>query len=187
MKLFDVKQDNTMETIAIAYEKAVELNTDIVLATTFGNTALRMAKFLEDKDFRGKVVVVSHVCGFREKGSNELSDEIRQELKDKGFEIVTAAHALSGVERGLSKVYQGTYPAQIVADALRMICAGMKVCVEIALMACDSGAIAYGKPVVCIAGTGRNADTACVITPAYSANLLETRVNDILCKPSLYQ
>lgn len=187
MKLFDVRQDNTLETFELAYKKAIELNTDIVLASTSGNTALRYAKFMEDKDFKGRSIVVSHVYGSKEKGSNAMSEEIRRQLKDQGIEIVTAAHALSGVERGLSSVYKGVYPAELIAHALRMISAGVKVCVEIALMACDAGVIEYKKPVVCIGGTAKNADTACVVTPTYSASLLETKVNDILCKPDLYE
>ena len=187
MRLFDVKEDNSQETFALAYEKAAELDTDIVLATTSGRTAMNFADFISDKNFTGKVIIVSHAYGTREKGKNAMSEEIRQKLTDQGFTVVTAAHALSGAERGLSNVFKGVYPAEIVAHALRMISAGVKVCVEISLMACDAGAIKYKKPVVCVGGTGKNADTACVITPTYSANLLETRVNDILCKPDLYE
>ena len=36
-----------------------------------------------------------------------------------------------------------------------------------------------------VGGTGGGADTACVITPSYTASLLETKVNEILCKPAL--
>ena len=74
MKLFDVKEDNSLETFALAYEKALELNTDIVLATTSGNTALRFADFLKDKEFNNKVVIVSHVYGSKEKGGNADTD-----------------------------------------------------------------------------------------------------------------
>ena len=187
MKLFDVKNDNSSEAFTLAYDKAVELDTDIVLATTSGSTALRFAEYISDKDFANKVIVVSHAYGTREKGRNAMSEETRKQLLDTGFTVVTAAHALSGAERGLSNVFKGVYPAEIVAHALRMISAGVKVCIEISLMACDAGAITYKKPVVYIGGTGRNADIVCVITPAYSANLLETKANDILCKPSLYE
>ncbi len=187
MKLFDVREDNSLETFGIAYEKACELKTDIVIATTSGNTALRFCEFMADKNFDGHVVVVSHVYGSKEKGKNAMPEEVRQKLIENGFLVVTAAHALSGVERGLSNVCKGVYPAEIVAHALRMISQGTKVCVEISLMACDAGVIEYKKPVVCVGGTGRNADTVCVVTPTYSASLLETRINDILCKPSLYE
>ena len=34
-------------------------------------------------------------------------------------------------------------------------------------------------------GTGRGADTVCRLTPDYTADLLGTRIHEILCKPSL--
>ena len=49
----------------------------------------------------------------------------------------------------------------------------------------DCGSISYGKPIVAIGGSGRGADTACVLTPGYTANLMETKIHEILCKPSL--
>lgn len=66
-----------------------------------------------------------------------------------------------------------------------MLGQGVKGCVEIALMALDSGSIFYGRPVVCVAGSG-GAGTVCVITPDYIADLLNTRIHEILCKPGLY-
>ena len=57
---------------------------------------------------------------------------------------------------------------------------------ENGLMALDCGSIEYGRPVVCVAGTGRGADTVCILTPGYTASLFDTRVHEILCKPGLY-
>ena len=99
--------------------------------------------------------------------------------------VVTAAHALSGAERGISKAFGGVYPVEIMAATLRMFGQGVKVCVEIALMAADCGAIRAKQPVMVVGGTGGGADTACVITPSYTTSLLETKVNEILCKPAL--
>ena len=36
-----------------------------------------------------------------------------------------------------------------------------------------------------VGGTAYGADTACVLTPAYTANLLDTKVHTVLCKPWL--
>ena len=96
-----------------------------------------------------------------------------------------ATAALSGAERGLSRKYSGIYPVEIVANTLRMLGQGTKVCVEIAMMALDNGAIAYGRQVIAVGGTGRGADTVCRLTPDYTADLLGTRIHEILCKPSL--
>ena len=41
----------------------------------------------------------------------------------------------------------------------------------------------YGKPVIAIGGSGRGADTVCRLTPEYTADLLGTRIHEILCKP----
>ncbi len=187
MVLFQVKEDNSDATFAIALKKAAELGTDIVIATTSGNTALRFLEAAKAAGFVGRIVVVSHAYGSRQKGVNAMPEETRQKLMDEGAVVVTAAHALSGGERGLSSAFGGVYPLEIVAHTLRMISAGTKVCVEIGAMALDAGAIAYRKPVVCIGGTGRGADTACVVTPSYSASLMESRVNEFLCKPDLYE
>ena len=36
-------------------------------------------------------------------------------------------------------------------------------------------------------GSSYGVDTAVVITPAYSADILDTRIHEVLCKPGLYE
>lgn len=187
MVLFNVKENNSEKTFEIAIARAKELKTDIVAATTTGKTALGLLEAAEAANFNGRIVIVTHCYGSRTPGENIMSEETRCKLTEKGAILVTAAHALSGGERGLSGVFKGVYPLEIVAHTLRMISAGTKVCVEIGMMAMDAGVLAYKKPVVCIGGTGGGADTACVVTPSYSSKILETRINEFLCKPDLYE
>ena len=186
MKLFNVKDDNTEAAFRIAIDKATEMGVPIVAASTSGASAVRLMELAQELNYPGKVIIVSHAYGSREKGANVMPEEIRSRLTEGGCTIVTAAHALSGVERGLSGAFKGVYPAEIMAHTLRMFGAGTKVCVEIGLMAMDAGAIEYGRPVVCTGGTGRGADTAWVITPAYSACVLETKLHECLCKPDMF-
>ena len=176
---------NTEETIKIAIAYAKEHGCDIVLATSTGETALKLKEMANNADFNHNIVAVTHVFGMHEKGVNDMAPETFEKLHSLGIKTVTAAHALSGAERGISTKFHGTYPAEIISAALRMFGQGTKVCVEVALMAVDSGNITYGKPVVCIGGSSHGADTACVITPGYTACLLETKIHEILCKPSL--
>ena len=177
--------ENTEETLKIAVAYAKENGCDIVAATSTGNTIFKLKEIADSMEFTQNIIAVRYVYGMKERGQNVMSDETYTALLEKGVKIVTAAHALSGAERGLSTKFQGVYPVEIVAGALRMLGQGTKVCVEVALMANDSGNITYGKPVVCIGGSSHGADTACVITPGYSACLLETKIHEILCKPSL--
>jgi len=184
MKLFDkIGPENTDETLQIALDKAKAMHTDLVVATSSGATAKQLKSLADQQGFTGKVVTITLAYGSRTPGENVMSEEMRQELIQSGVIVVTAAHVLSGAERGLSKTYGGISPIEVMADTLRMISRGVKVCVEIAVMALDAGAIEYAKPVVCIGGSGKGADSVCVITPSYAASILKTKVNEIVCKP----
>ena len=71
----------------------------------------------------------------------------------------------------------------IIADTLRMFCHGVKVCVEIAVMAAEHGYISPDKEVVAIAGSHHGADTAVVLKPAYAADMFKTKIKQLLCMP----
>ncbi|MCL2055605.1 MAG: hypothetical protein FWH02_00105 [Oscillospiraceae bacterium] len=171
-------KENTRKTIELALKTAKERGIGhIVIASNTGESAMPLAN-------NGvNVVCVTHVCGFSEKGKNELSEENRAALQKSGVNVLTASHVLSGVERGLSTKLGGVYPAEIMAHTLRMFGQGTKVCVEISIMALDAGLIPYGEKIIAIGGTGRGADTAVIITPAHAQNVLETRVHEFICKP----
>lgn len=79
----------------------------------------------------------------------------------------------------------GTNTPAALANILRVCGQGMKVCVEITMMACDGGCIKMGEKVIVVAGTGGGADFAVVATAASSTNLASLRINEIICKPIL--
>jgi hypothetical protein len=112
-----------------------------------------------------------------------VDDDWARALLDGGATLVTAAHALSGVERGISARFDGAYPAELIANALRMLSQGVKVVVEIGCMALDAGAIEYGRDIVCVGGTGKGLDTACVMRPAHANGIFDTKIHEILCMP----
>ena len=178
--------ENTGETLKIAVREAKERQiSHILVATNTGATAFSLAEEARKQGYEGKLVCVSHVYGFKEKGENELSDENRDKLEKQGIRVCTAAHTLSGSERCLSSKFKGVYPVEIIAYSLRMFGEGVKVCVEITVMALDAGLIPYGKPVVALGGTGCGADTASILTPGYSSSILDTKIHEILCKPKI--
>ena len=176
--------ENTGETLKIAVQAAKEQHVShIVVASNEGVTAFALAEEARKQGYTGKLVCVTHVYGFRENGKNELSGENRENLNKQGVSVCTAAHALSGAERGLSRKFQGVYPAELIAHTLRMFGQGMKVCTEISVMALDAGLIPHGQPIIAIGGTTRGADTASILTPAYSSTIMDTKIHGILCKP----
>jgi hypothetical protein len=178
--------ENTGETVKIAVREAVErLVPCIIVASNTGATARALVTEGQAHNYGGNIICVPHVYGFKEGGKNELSDEERATLEKQGVKICVAAHALSGAERALSRKFQGAYPVEIIAQTLRMLGQGTKVCVEIAVMALDAGLIPYGKPVIALGGSGRGADTAAILTPGYSSSVFDTKIHEILCKPHL--
>ena len=179
--------ENTENTLRIALETAAARNLPILLSSNTGETAEKLLLMQEDTGLRAKIVMVGQVCGFAKPGTAALPPEKRRELENKGIVTVLSAHALSGAERSISRKFGGVYPAELAASTLRMLGQGIKVCVEIGMMAMDCGALEYGKPVVAIAGTGRGSDTACILTPSYTASFLDSKIHEILCKPSLYE
>ena len=130
-----------------------------------------------------EIVCVTHHVGFAGPGVDEMSRETRAELEARGVKLHTATHALAGVDRTLRLKFGGVSPPEILAGALRMFGQGVKVCAEIAIMALDAGLVPYGAEIVAIGGTGKGADTGCVVRPAHSNDVLETRIVEILCRP----
>jgi hypothetical protein len=172
-------QNNTEQTLQLASKRATELEiNEVVLASTTGQTAYEALD-----TFQGfHLVVVTYHCGFREPFTSVMEAAIMRDLEDKGARVVMATHALSGVERSLSKKYSGSYPVLLVADTLRLMGQGTKVAVEISIMASDAGALS-GKDIISIGGTGRGADTAVVLKPANQSSLFDIRIREIICKP----
>lgn len=90
-----------------------------------------------------------------------------------------------GAERGIVNKYGGVTPAILMADTLKMLGQGMKVGVEISLMAMDNGAVPYGEEILAVGGCGHGADYVISLIPGHSNNLFETKVIDIICKPRI--
>ena len=178
-----IGRDNTALTVELALRTALERGVrHVIVASNTGNTA---KLFLNEKGI--SITMVSHAYGFAKDGENELEEGTRSELEAAGIRVLTAAHVLSGAERGIRGVFGGISPVEIIAQSLRMLGQGAKVCVEISVMALDSGCIPFGEPVVAVAGTARGADTALIITPAHAAKIFDVRINEVICKPSLYK
>lgn len=173
-----VGPNHTEKTVELALQKAEEYGIkSIVVASVSGKTAELLAGKAEN------IVCVTHANGFKEPGVNEMTSQQREILLGENIKVLTTAHALSGAERGISKRFGGVYPVEIMANTLRMFGQGVKVTVEISVMALDAGLIPYGEDIIAIAGTGKGVDTAVVLRPDYASNILNTYIAEIICKP----
>lgn len=173
-------EGNTEEILMLAKRRAEELGIkDIVVATTRGYTGAKASEL-----FKGlNVVVVTHYTGFREAGSQDLTEENKRIIERNGGKILTCTHVFLGVERAIKTTFNTAYPAEIMAQTLRLFGQGTKVAVEIVAMAADAGLIAIDKDVIGIAGTNGGADTALVIKPTNSTRIFDMVIREIIAKP----
>ena len=176
---------NTTDAARFAIERAKELGIGtIVVASTSGKTALVFFDAMIGSGLR--LVIVTHVIGFTKPGEWEFSKEIADQLQKQGVRIVTSTHALSGLERALSRSPKvgGGSRTEAIAEALRRVVAvGLKVAVECVMMAADAGAIGINEEVISVGGTSTGADTVCVIRPAHTANFFDLQVREIVAMP----
>ena len=170
---------NTEQVIqeAIKYAKENDIN-HIVIASVTGASLPELCRY-----FDGNIICVTHAYGYKTPGECEFPAELRAQYEAKGVKFVTAAHVLSGAERGISNVFKGMYPVEIMAQTLRMFGAGTKVGVECAIMALDAGCVPFGQKVISLGGTGRGLESAIVVTPGYAQRVFSTHIHKIICKP----
>lgn len=153
----------------------------VVVATTSGATGVRFAEALSERDV--EVVCVTHHVGFKGGDETQLESEHAEAIRAAGGKVLTTSHALSGVGRSISKGFGGVTPVELIAHTLRLFGQGMKVCVEIAVMAADAGLIPTECDVICVGGSGRGADTAVVLRPAHANSFFGLRIRETLCRP----
>lgn len=172
--------ENTETVLRVARERAAELGVKTILvASTLGDAGVRAAAYL--KGFR--VVVVTHETGYRRPNEQELSEDNRQAIECAGAIVLTSLRPFGGLGKATRLKYGTFTTEEIIPNVLRLFCQGMKVAVEISMMAADAGLVRTDEEVVAIAGTDHGADTAIVLNPVNTQHFFDLRVKEILCKP----
>ncbi len=174
-------KENTEITLSLSKQRAEEMGIKtILIASTWGKTALRAVEVFDGM----KVVVVTHSTGFRTPNVQEFPADFKQKVESKGGCVLTMTDAFAGgVSRAMKKKFNMTLLPDIIANTLRIFGQGMKVVGEITIMAADAGQVRTDEDIIVIAGTGRGADTAVVLTPVNSSDFFDLRIKEILCKP----
>jgi len=171
---------NTDKTLEIVKEWSEKLNvSDIVVATTEGETGIKAAASLSAKN----VIVVSHSTGFKKEGEQELPEKMKETIENKGVKVLTCQHALAGISRAVRYQLHTYEIDEIIANALRIFGQGMKVAIEISMMAADAGLISTDKEIISVGGTVSGADTAIVLQPNNVCRFFDLKVKGVLCKP----
>ena len=167
-------KENTPEVLKLVKERAQARGiTSIILASTRGDTARTAADFFDGSGIR--LVVIPHQFGFRDQ--QRFPAELVDELEKKGHCVYFGTMLFH------TDGFYGVTVPQAMANLLRIFGQGIKVCVEMVLMACNGGAVALGEKAIVVAGTAAGADTAVVVTASSSSKLANLRIHEIICKP----
>ncbi|MBI2853551.1 MAG: hypothetical protein HYX87_01345 [Chloroflexi bacterium] len=165
---------NTEETLRLVAERAKARGINkIVLSSTTGETARLVADRFDGTGM--KIVVIPHQFGRKE--VQRFSYETVSYLEKRGHRVHFGTMLFHTDE-----LYGNRVPT-LMATLLRTLCQGMKVCVEVIMMAVDGGCVGVGEKVIVVAGTLRGADTAVVAVAAPSNKLSELHITEIICKP----
>ena len=174
--------ENTGKLLELAKERAEELEIkDVVVATTHGGTALQVLEAFESPGLNIVAVTISE--GYMNRGWCITKSE-RARLTEKNIKVLTATHALGdSVGTAFSEKYGGKPVEEVVRDAFYRFGQGMKVCVEIVLMAADAGLIPMDREIMAIGGTESGADTCIVVKPAFPMKFFDLEIREIVAKP----
>jgi hypothetical protein len=176
---------NTDKALEIAKRYANEFNIkDIILASTTGTVAEKASQVFNPNDYN--IVIVTHAYYFVNSSTRqEFPEDKLKELKIKGLKFHIGTHAMSGIERGLRIKKEAWIFVDMLAKILGwQFCQGVKVCIEITSTVADAGLIPdLERDIIVVGGTGRGADTVCLIKPAPTSEFKALRVKAILAKP----
>jgi hypothetical protein len=175
---------NTDKTLAAVKQRAIDLGIKyIVIATTHGSTALQAAEVFLGTAVH--LVAASISEAFQNEGWILARDE-RRRLEAKGISVLPGLHSLGdNVASAYIEKFGGMSAESLVRETLYRFSQGMKVCVEIVLMAADAGLIPLDQEVIAIGGSSSGADTAIVVKPAYSMKFLDMEIREIIAKPRI--
>lgn len=169
---------NTDATLGAARGRAEALGIrQIVLASSHGYTAKRAAAIFDGLDVH--IIAVTLSASFTDLGWPMTPAE-RAEVEALGVTVLTGIHSLGD---DVSDAFAGYPPNKIVRETLYRFSQGMKVAVEVALMAADADLLDMSQEIIAIAGSSEGADTAIVIKPAYARTFKKLEIREILAKP----
>lgn len=151
-------RENLDETLALVKKNAEELGIeDVVIASTTGFTARKALEALKNTG-----VKLTFVGTGRERFPNNLIEELTE--KDCN---ICFSHEVS---------YD--YPDP-VKTAYRLFCQGVKVAIEIAMIAAQENYVSTEKDVISMGKW----DTALIIKPSTSSQFENLKVRELICKP----
>ena len=175
---------NTRGALEAVSKRAKDLSiSKVLIASCSGRSAFEALKIF-DKGIN--IIAVTHVTGYAKPDFQELDEKDRRELESQGVKVLTCQHAFGGVGRGVRNKLNTYQVDEIMAHTLRVFGQGVKVAIEVTLMAADAGLVRTDEDVISVGGTAQGVDSALVLKPANSARFFDLKVREVICKPAVF-
>ncbi len=154
-----------------------------VVASTTGESGAKAARLLLAPGTDLNLVVVGHSVGFRGPNVDEFLPEHQQEISNLGGKVFKGTILTHSLETSIAEMFKGSAPTLLIANTLRRLGHGIKVCCEIVMEAVDAGLIPEGEEIVAAAGSARGWDAVAILRSAASKRFLSLTVLEIWAKP----
>ena len=177
----EVGPRNTPACLELLDKAAAEGFQHLVVASTTGDSGAQTARRLKGKKLN--LVVVGHSVGFKGPNLDEFLPKHHEEITRLGGKVLRATILTHSLDTSVADQFKGSAPSLLIANTLRRLGQGLKVCCEIVMEAVDAGLIPEEAEVVAAAGTARGWDTVAVLKSAASKRFLKLSVLEIWAKP----
>jgi uncharacterized protein len=124
---------NTPACLDLLDKAAAEGFQHMVVASTTGDSGVQAARRLAGQNIN--LVVVGHSVGFKGPNIDEFLPEHQEEIIRLGGKVLKATILTHSLETSLADQFKGSAPTLLIANTLRRLGHGIKVCCEIVMEA----------------------------------------------------
>lgn len=175
--------DNTDACLQLLEKAKAEGYNHFVVASTTGASGAKAAQLLGGPSAGINLIVVGHSVGFRGPNVDEFLPEHWQAITERGGKVFKGTILTHSLDTSIAEMFKGSAPTLLIANTLRRLGHGIKVCCEIVMEAVDAGLIPEGEEVVAAAGSARGWDAVAILRSAASKRFLSLAILEIWAKP----
>ena len=162
----------------------------VVVSSTTGYTAHAFSEALQGHDYI-TLISVAESALVREWGAEypTLKPQTKEELERRGVIVVDKVSYVFHHSPFDDSKWQVPTPEEIARETLYAFGQGLKVAVEVVLIAVTMGILEPFQDVVAVGGTHRGVDTAIVMNATYPNYIFSQdpgkrlQIHEVLCKP----
>ena len=183
--------ENTNDVVKAVKQRVDQTNIKhVIVASDSGDTALKFAEALAGKT---RVFCVCQGPSLREWGFSwpSMKVENKKRLKELDAVILDNAPFIFHNSVYTSAKFDEIYPEKIVRETLYFFGQGLKVAVEVVLMATMCGLLDPSEEVIGVGGSSRGADTAIILRSTYPTAVFSNdpkkrlEIREIICMPRM--